>query len=439
MKLHIENFAKISSADILFDGLTVIAGDNNTGKSTVGKVLYSIFRGTSNVDRRIQDERVRAVKESVSSVARAKISDDEANQLIEGECSVHDFLAQKFKTEFGGEKSRVSVGHIDQVADDFARTFEKRVREQIDKTLAMPPDRVEWVILRRVFECVFHGQYHPLKQNSPDAVLKIEVENELNSIVFHHDFAEFKSSAKLFAYAILLSDSDVMSYVNIKDIGSDPFASRILDKNVYELVMRLARDAVSSPGILEEGRRESLSAALVQLDRMIQGRLGLDDQGDLALYEEGNAQPTKVQNLSMGMKSLLLLRTLLVKGVLNERDVLILDEPENHLHPEWQVFYAKALVLIQKAYNLTMLVTTHSQFFVNALQRFSISEGIADKTNFYLSGKDESRPGYCTFEHKGRFAGRIMRSFGQAYDLIGDLSGETADEAAEDPADMRRD
>ena len=33
MKLHIENFAKISSADIEFDGLTVIAGKNNTGKT----------------------------------------------------------------------------------------------------------------------------------------------------------------------------------------------------------------------------------------------------------------------------------------------------------------------------------------------------------------------------------------------------------------------
>ena len=45
MKLHIENFAKIGTADIRLDGLTVIAGQNNTGKSTLGKVLYSFFRG----------------------------------------------------------------------------------------------------------------------------------------------------------------------------------------------------------------------------------------------------------------------------------------------------------------------------------------------------------------------------------------------------------
>ena len=40
MKLSINNFAKIKQADIIIDGITVIAGENNTGKSTVGKVLF---------------------------------------------------------------------------------------------------------------------------------------------------------------------------------------------------------------------------------------------------------------------------------------------------------------------------------------------------------------------------------------------------------------
>ena len=41
MKLLLRNFAKIKEAEIRFDGLTVIAGNNNTGKSTVGKVLFT--------------------------------------------------------------------------------------------------------------------------------------------------------------------------------------------------------------------------------------------------------------------------------------------------------------------------------------------------------------------------------------------------------------
>ena len=34
MRLKIENFAKVKRAEIVVDGITVIAGENNTGKST---------------------------------------------------------------------------------------------------------------------------------------------------------------------------------------------------------------------------------------------------------------------------------------------------------------------------------------------------------------------------------------------------------------------
>lgn len=34
---------KIKKADIKLDGITVICGDNNTGKSTIGKSLFSFY------------------------------------------------------------------------------------------------------------------------------------------------------------------------------------------------------------------------------------------------------------------------------------------------------------------------------------------------------------------------------------------------------------
>ena len=43
MFLHLENIGKIHRADIEINGITVIAGENDTGKSTIGKALYSVF------------------------------------------------------------------------------------------------------------------------------------------------------------------------------------------------------------------------------------------------------------------------------------------------------------------------------------------------------------------------------------------------------------
>ena len=55
-------------------------------------------------------------------------------------------------------------------------------------------------------------------------------------------------------------------------------------------------------------------------------------------------------------------------SVLCDKDVIILDEPEIHLHPEWQLLYAETLVALQKEFNLTVLITSHSPVFVRAIE-----------------------------------------------------------------------
>lgn len=55
-----------------------------------------------------------------------------------------------------------------------------------------------------------------------------------------------------------------------------------------------------------------------------------------------------ISSLSTGLKAFVIIKQLLLNGVLNEKDVIVLDEPEIHLHPEWQLIYAEIIVLLQK-------------------------------------------------------------------------------------------
>ena len=50
MKLTFSNIGKIKNAEIEIASITVVAGYNNTGKSTIGKVLFSIFNGLYNIE-----------------------------------------------------------------------------------------------------------------------------------------------------------------------------------------------------------------------------------------------------------------------------------------------------------------------------------------------------------------------------------------------------
>lgn len=46
--IEIKNIGKIEQANIALNGLTIISGENNTGKSTIGKAVFSIFHGLKN-------------------------------------------------------------------------------------------------------------------------------------------------------------------------------------------------------------------------------------------------------------------------------------------------------------------------------------------------------------------------------------------------------
>ena len=76
---------------------------------------------------------------------------------------------------------------------------------------------------------------------------------------------------------------------------------------------------------------------------------------------------------------------LLQNGTLEENGTIILDEPEIHLHPEWQLLFAELIVLLQKEFGMHILLTTHSPYFLNAIEVFSEKYKIDDKCKYYIA------------------------------------------------------
>lgn len=48
-----KNIGRVAEADIEINGIAVIAGENGTGKSTVGKALYAAFNSMSDSENKI--------------------------------------------------------------------------------------------------------------------------------------------------------------------------------------------------------------------------------------------------------------------------------------------------------------------------------------------------------------------------------------------------
>lgn len=115
----------------------------------------------------------------------------------------------------------------------------------------------------------------------------------------------------------------------------------------------------------------------------------MDESREYLFQEQGADAPLNVGNLSAGLKSFIIIKLLLENHSLRERDVLILDEPEIHLHPEWQMKYAEIIVLLQKEFDLTVILTTHSSHFLEALQLYARIHKQEKKCNYYLTEQSD--------------------------------------------------
>ena len=96
-------------------------------------------------------------------------------------------------------------------------------------------------------------------------------------------------------------------------------------------------------------------------------------QGEI-YYEEKEAIP--FFNISSGLQELFPILYLMKMEA--EESLFLIDEPESHLHPEWQVELAKEIVTNVKENNNWFVLSTHSDIFFLALIS-EVLEGLKNK------------------------------------------------------------
>ena len=130
----------------------------------------------------------------------------------------------------------------------------------------------------------------------------------------------------------------------------------------------------------------SIKPALEKINEIIPGEF--QETSDGFFYVE-NGSKLNVQNLATGSKMFSIIKILLMNGHFDKKTVLILDEPEAHLHPEWINKFAEIMVLLIKEIGIKVLLTTHSPNLLLAFEVNSRKYDLLNNTHFYLSQKEE--------------------------------------------------
>ena len=391
MKLHIENIGKIKSADVVLDGITVIAGKNNTGKSTVGKTLYCIFNSLYNIDEKIK-------RDKNIYIGRVILSSLDINIPSLFLITYHEDLLEDII-------NKIKHNHSDDVGKllcNITSLYRDKPEDMSDYDDVIDSEIVENVI-NRVNEAL----------SISDQVFYTHIANNIFNSEFSNQIVNF--NAETGEAVLSIKNKDIILNIDKKSVSSDnlmklnediiyiesPFILDNIDTFHYDEILPHRNNIISklysgndnktiTSEIIIQNKLENIFNLLSDIGIGELFKESSDTRKNTFKYKEENSDnKIEISNISAGIKTFLILKTLILNSHIAEKGCIILDEPEVHLHPEWQLVFAKLIVLLQKSFNLHILLNTHSPYFLRAIQVYSSKYEIADRCNYYLAENNE--------------------------------------------------
>jgi len=157
---------------------------------------------------------------------------------------------------------------------------------------------------------------------------------------------------------------------------------------------------------------------LETLKEIIGGELKTDSMGKL-VFVKNDGSTHNVNAVATGIKNFGILQLLLKNNYLTKDAILIVDEPEVHLHPKWQLKYAQFVVnLVQNG--VKVFINSHSPYMIEALQRYSEKANVP--SDFYLA-----QDGYIAKveDSNSQTLARIFEKLSEPFDVFEEMEAES--------------
>lgn len=453
MRIQIKNIGQIEDASVDLDGITVIAGENNTGKSTIGKTVFALLRGMDEWKElyfSLCEKNVKAVMEKKSQLLEEfclahtnayRRRTNRANELLNELCTDGNFIVFIEDHQVVGDDKVYS--RLKEYCRDYIALYQKNDAEQmINSHIKFINGWMEEVIeelnqieldevalqsgfVKNSFHSCFKGQYITegeecsevlFTDTSRTTVLKLSASaSSLSAPIRFEPGVYFIESPKIFdEIGPAVQGRDALKMLMIPNT----FLNTAVRKRTEQQIS--LRDTYLS--YLEDEIPKEAEQVLAMLCQAMNGKADYYAKEGIKFKENGAKGTLYPQNVSTGVKALAVLEYTVRLGVIQKKDILILDEPEINLHPQWQIVYARALVLLQKAYGLTLIITTHSPYFLRALECFTDKYGVMDQLNVYYVSKDDG--------HRHRIKNMMNSEYGmtELYEILSSAFDQLQDE-----------
>lgn len=410
MKFIIENIGSIEKAEIELNNLSIICGENDSGKTTIAKVVYAVGQASSffATDYQLKKyDKFRSIYDALSLYVRriSQIDFPVEDSLIE---LIEKLQITVLHLRRTADVNSIDVDLISSLIDDIFVLIKEDENKEFKEEYKDDFDKISKI------KDLLNDQYQNLEKEPVQDFIFQALKSEFSNDLLYKKEGVKKASLSFYdegekIFSLDFNNKKVLKYSTSNNLPIKD--STLIDgPYVFQISQIIHRLSTINTVRRRNNFELNLPYHVIDLCSKIDGSKNIQDEIDLKcnwdssgfykgsmdfnpenrsfeLFQEKKSYTAN--NVSSGMKSIAIVDLLYKGRFINRDSILIIDEPETNLHPKWQRLYAQAIVNLANQ-GTNILVNTHSPYMLEALKIYSDKEKIKD-TKFYFTSKEEEK------------------------------------------------
>ena len=419
IELSVRDFRAIKQADIEIDGITVVAGVNGCGKSTLSKLVYYLFHEAIAYENLVVSD--------FNNRARPYFNVLEQMQ--------HTIVNKSYNSSFSRRLHRItnlpSLDYADSFMDgvkDLCNRFLDSTRRDVGDSYIS--ERLDWILR----SAIRPSHHHSTTKELLDLLIQ-----QLSDLLDEAKHLNMERPIRVLKENLseIFNENFPRSIV-LREWGDAIIGDGISNIPIPHSVKKVAY--IDTPMVigmptnaLQPSYWREINSLLKQppqrgYKRTINNLIKDNIKGDASFnddffdggfkYKRWDGKEFDLMECATGIKSFSMLQLLLKNRFIDEDTLLIIDEPEAHLHPQWIVEYARIIVLLHKRIGVKFFIASHSTDMVSAIRYLAQKERCLSSVEFYVADETTLGIGSYSFRSLGQDIDPIFDSFNKSFQKL---------------------